>query len=762
MRIFLRFGLVGLLNTATHIVVAGFLLGLDDGYNHPVRANFVAFLVATTVGYIFNTLWSFSTRMSYVVLMRYVTVAGVGAALSAILSAIGQQRGTNPWLAVVATVAVIPIISFILHQKWTYFSSHCSHHPSRFFGLLIPALAVSVLGALVLVLHGSAFNGYWRWDDGLHLLRATQYSISDVFTDTTVMRHASGNQIAPFNLAIYIINKAIFGLNPVWFYAQHLLVLWFASVVFWRLLCFWVHPLAALLGAVLVILGLPSSQIAQQLMTGHYVLGWLAVCGMLWAWMQARLWFVTRHRLAWVYAVFASLLYIVACLSKEVYVPAILLLPFIPFKEESKESKELNVSTQLSRWYPWVLAIPVVLVALAYTGLRWYAFQGVGGYHNGEFGNQVWVSSLGIFTTLLGVGWSGIVASLCLLIALVGVVGYTPRSRILLSLGLLVAVGVPLLFLSIATPDWGQHARYLFAPWLLVGVLWANWLSPCMVDWVDVRTHYRTVLAKAMVFCIFLGAVFFPIQERWEQDRQIHTMFDVLGRYVTGEQAGLPLIPPTINAPGYVVATLSAVNAVYRSESGAGGDGGVSHLQKMNMVYPQHIEDISANTIAWYPPCSCLVKWSVLPLSQQLDYFKQRQTGFVLERLGNPSAQAIADGVDGWMQLIHRDAQHVELEGWIPSSTVGAIALWLKPPSQITSNPQFEWRSGRENSRETNFHFSYSTKSMSNKEDAPILPCLIVQSQKTGEEHLFKLIQWADPVDHARCSQLLTPVGRHG
>jgi hypothetical protein len=69
-----------------------------------------------------------------------------------------------------------------------------------------------------------ALNGYWRFDDGAHLMFATEYSPSQYFFNPVVTRAFSGANITPWNVFFYDLNLSIFGFHPAGFYF-HLLFL---------------------------------------------------------------------------------------------------------------------------------------------------------------------------------------------------------------------------------------------------------------------------------------------------------------------------------------------------------------------------------------------------------------------------------------------------------------------------------------------------------------------------------------------------------
>lgn len=225
-------------------------------------------------------------------------------------------------------------------------------------------LALALLCALTLLLHGSALQAYWRWDDGQHLLNVSTYTPLSVFFDPQVTRAVSGNQLAPWNLFIYQVNHALFGRNPLPYYLHHLLSLAGAAGALYLLLRHWLAHWQALLAPALLLVGAPSVHMAQQLMVGHYLDGMLFACLSLWAYVHA----VQRSR--WRWAFLASGLYLMSTLCKEVFVPWVALTLLMPLPP--------GTPSGMARWR---LAAPTLAVALAYAVVRVSTFSGMGGYH---------------------------------------------------------------------------------------------------------------------------------------------------------------------------------------------------------------------------------------------------------------------------------------------------------------------------------------------------------------------------------------------
>ena len=114
----LRFTLSGLLVTGLHVLVATVLI--EYILPVPSLANGVAFLVATVFSYLVNTIWSFSTPLHGKNLIRFCIVSLLGLSLAMSVSGVAQYLGLYYLYGIFLVAIVIPPITFILHNFWTY------------------------------------------------------------------------------------------------------------------------------------------------------------------------------------------------------------------------------------------------------------------------------------------------------------------------------------------------------------------------------------------------------------------------------------------------------------------------------------------------------------------------------------------------------------------------------------------------------------------------------------------------------------------
>ncbi|MCD5989346.1 GtrA family protein [Pseudomonas sp. CDFA 553] len=114
----LRFAVTGLFITLLHIAVA--MLMVEVLIASPSVANGVAFGVSALTSYMINTLWSFSARLQGYTLIRFICVSLIGFAVSMLIARLAQQVGLDYRIGIAGVVFIVPVLTFLLHSKWTY------------------------------------------------------------------------------------------------------------------------------------------------------------------------------------------------------------------------------------------------------------------------------------------------------------------------------------------------------------------------------------------------------------------------------------------------------------------------------------------------------------------------------------------------------------------------------------------------------------------------------------------------------------------
>lgn len=353
-------------------------------------------------------------------------------------------------------------------------------------------LAVAVFMALLgLVAHGNALNGSWRWDDGAHLNFAAHLSPWQYFFDPDIARRYSSANVAPWNLLFYDINLSLFGMNTVGHYAHLLFIVVLGAMLFYAVLRQWLPPLPAMLGAIALLLGKPTFHIAAGLMHGHYATGFALAMLAILGWIR----YLRGGRWYWLaLSVFA---YLLATTCKEVYVPLVVLLPFLPTGTLRQRARAL---------------LPFVLVAAAYTGWR-YLILGAffGGYSQGQgfdFANAMHQLSR-IPRLLVGSELPGIALALSF-IGLLGLAFVRGRLNWPLLAVAFAIVFLPLLPLT-SFPGIHKADRYLFIPWVA--------LSSCLAALLP--RHTRSIATITLPVLIILAIIATHEQERKDTKQDI-------------------------------------------------------------------------------------------------------------------------------------------------------------------------------------------------------------------------------------------------
>jgi putative flippase GtrA len=122
---YLKFGLVGIAATVTHVIV--FTLWIEAAGLTPLRANVAAFCVATIVGFIGHFSWTFhghgawEARRWQAVLVKFVVVSLSGLALNSLMVYfVVNVLAMSYVYAVGLMVTVVPACTFVLSKFWAF------------------------------------------------------------------------------------------------------------------------------------------------------------------------------------------------------------------------------------------------------------------------------------------------------------------------------------------------------------------------------------------------------------------------------------------------------------------------------------------------------------------------------------------------------------------------------------------------------------------------------------------------------------------
>jgi hypothetical protein len=355
---------------------------------------------------------------------------------------------------------------------------------SKFFNKSRPDryewIVVTVLTTLLAVfLYRDALDGYWRFDDGFHLMFATEHKPWEYFFDYMVTRAQSGANVAPWNAYFYDINLSLFGFEPRNFYLHLLILIIATALALHSLLRLWLSLPYALLGSVLFLLGKPTYHMANEIMSNHYL------TGMLFSLLSINF-FIRYIRHGGLFKLLVSLLlYALAMTCKEVYVPLAAVLFALPIG---------NIKQRI------IALLPFGLTLVGYAFWRHAVLnKWVGGYgrSSAETSYQVIIEELANIPVILlndqGWGLLGlIIIAIMSLVALKNRVLNIPL--ILMSLFIILTPLISLILAnSISQPD-----RYLFLPWVAMTILIATIFQP------HIENKKNTLYASAKFLCATL------------------------------------------------------------------------------------------------------------------------------------------------------------------------------------------------------------------------------------------------------------------
>ncbi|RKZ44676.1 MAG: hypothetical protein DRR16_32855 [Candidatus Parabeggiatoa sp. nov. 3] len=328
------------------------------------------------------------------------------------------------------------------------------------------AIAASIPIVLMFVLYHSVLQAWWLADDPGLLQRIAESGIFPHFYQSDVWRAFSASHLTPWVPLSLGIDWHLFGLEPLGFYAHHLLSFTLVLLIAYLVLNLFYSPLVCSLILSLFVASVPCANVAQLIMVRHYLeglgLSLLAIFAYVKA-LQSR-----QHR--WAY--FGALFYLLATTAKEIYVPLVIILPCLP----------------VGNWKQrWKMLIPFVAVAGSYVVWRAYMLQlsyVLSGY-SVLVPQLDWAAVLALPNRIAEVlgwqqTWQGLIILLAVLVYL-SIVLTKQRHRLIYILIWLAACLLPIIpVLSIL------DSRYLFLPYLILCLGVAVSLQFLM----DKRWHY--------------------------------------------------------------------------------------------------------------------------------------------------------------------------------------------------------------------------------------------------------------------------------
>ena len=387
-------------------------------------------------------------------------------------------------------------------------------------------------------------SGYWRWDDTAILLRLLKNPVWKYFCIPSVYQELSCSNLTPWVMLSYKGDLTLFGLNPPAFYLHHLLSLSFITVAGYYFLSLWLNKKFAFSGMVLFTIGAPVATVMQQLMTRHYLEGLLfAILG-----LYCIVLFLRRGKHS--YLIAGVVFYFLSITAKEIYVPLVCLLPWIPEQTMKARLKAM---------------IPFVIVVFLYVFWRQYMLGSlVGGYIGNPrdliySGLPIVFSAFANVPALLFGNWWKLFFAAYVVIIIFYVVARP--SRFWHSIMIFTCITLPLVPLTIS-PGIVAPDRYLFLVWFAVSFSFAS----CF-DRLYKKTSFLPGKTMPFIFIVIWFMVLVAIgtygYDSGKRTQQLAREYDMIGRFVwmTNDKEVYFIPPPPVLASYWFISCLSKIKS---------------------------------------------------------------------------------------------------------------------------------------------------------------------------------------------------------
>lgn len=188
------------------------------------------------------------------------------------------------------------------------------------------------------ILYHNALNGWWLNDDPCHLVYVLKNGLFSAFyAPDKGFSYANFTPMEPLSLGA---DFHIFGFDPKGFYWHQLLSFSGAFLAGYIFLARFFSPLFSSLILSLFVTSQPCCDAVYTLMVRHYVEGLLFTLISINLFAAA----LEKKQLKWAYA--GAFFYLTACLSKEIYVPLVVILIFFP-------EISITIRSRLKFLYPY-------------------------------------------------------------------------------------------------------------------------------------------------------------------------------------------------------------------------------------------------------------------------------------------------------------------------------------------------------------------------------------------------------------------------
>lgn len=374
-----------------------------------------------------------------------------------------------------------------------------------------------VLALSCLFLYHSQLQGSWRFDDPHHLSFLQRFEHLDYFYKLDAARLQSGVHFTPFNILSYDLALKLFGqLNPYYFYLFHLSLISIAGLILFYYLRMRFADAIATTGALIFLGGFPIAGMSGQLMVGHYIFGAIFFFAQLVTYEKSR----SSQRYLYLSACF----YFLACLSKEIFVPAILFVLI---------DHRVSLRQRCIKILPYLLAFLIFLI------LRTVVIgELIGGYQSGigtSLTQKIGMVMSGLTSYFLLDQYSAAMSLGFVCLIVFGLVRswqlFGLRHTILISLSIFAAVLTPLIAVaSQVGPQAPGEIRLIFFAWIVLCIITSHTLHQIGTVF---GSRVSNLAAIAILSLVVVNTHHFmatnPLTE-------INQRFDVTAKFLAGKQ----------------------------------------------------------------------------------------------------------------------------------------------------------------------------------------------------------------------------------
>lgn len=115
---FIRYGLVGVVNTAVH---AGIVIALMETLVPPAYiANGIAFMFANVISYCLNSRFTFLAPISLKGYRKFLLVSLLSLALTLTITSLTGYVGLHYGFGLVLVIFVVPVLNYLVMKMWAF------------------------------------------------------------------------------------------------------------------------------------------------------------------------------------------------------------------------------------------------------------------------------------------------------------------------------------------------------------------------------------------------------------------------------------------------------------------------------------------------------------------------------------------------------------------------------------------------------------------------------------------------------------------